>query len=192
MILVAGDIPVAVEEQILRDGLVGCGLKAAGISMVYDADVQGFIITIASAADAAMEHLDCIETAARGEEVVLEDEKLGAALRERGYARAKARWLAETRETLRKRGLLEGLPKRGDFSSDEDFAVALERHCGFAARSILKVRDGEMVFWPDNIREGKQDYERLSALMAAVIYATAETGAFKIGFIGNESVADKP
>lgn len=49
-----------------------------------------------------------------------------------------------------------------------------------------------MVFWPDDIREGKQDYERLSALMAAVTYATAETGAFKIGFIGNESVADKP
>lgn len=190
--MVAGEIPPAVEEQILRDGLVECGLKAAGISMVYDADVQGYVITIASAAGAKPEHLDCIETAARGADVAFGDEALDSAFTERRFARAKALWLAETKETLRKRGLLEGLPKRADFSSVEEFAKALERHCGFAAGAVLRVRNGEAVFWPENMRQSKKDYERLAALMAAVTYATAESGDLKIGFVGNEYVADRP
>lgn len=190
--MVAGEIPPAVEEQILRDGLVECGLKAAGISMVYDADVQGYVITIANGAGAKPEHLDCIETAARGADVAFEDEALDSAFTVRRFARAKALWLAETKETLRKRGLLEGLPKRADFSSVEEFAKALERHCGFAAGAVLRVRNGEAVFWPENMRQGKKDYERLAALMAAVTYATAESGDLKIGFVGNEYVANRP
>lgn len=160
--------------------------------MAYDDLVRGYVITIAGAAGAKPEHLECIETAARGADVAFEDEVLDSAFTERRFARAKALWLAETKETLRKRGLLEGLPKRADFSSVEEFAKSLERHCGFAAGAVLRVRNGEVAFWPENMRQGKKDYERLAALMAAVTYATAESGDFKIGFVGNEYVADRP
>ncbi len=190
--MVAGDMPPAAEEQVLREGLVACGLNAAGISMAYDDLVQGYVITIEKAAGAKTEHLECIETVASRADVAFEEEALGSAFIERKYARAKALWLAETKETLRKRGFLEGMPKRADFSSVEEFAAALERHCGFAAGSVLRVRNGEVVFWPENVREGKKEYERLAALMAAVTYATADSGDFKMGFVGNEYVADRP
>lgn len=190
--MMMGDVPPAAEEQILREGLAGCGLKAAGVAMVYDEDIQGYVITIGLAAGATATQFECIESVARGNSVAFEDKELVRTFDKASYAHAKALWLAEAKETLRKRGLLDGLPKRSDFASVEQFAVAMERHCGFAAGSILKARDGDIGIQPDNIREGKEDFERLSALMAAVTYATAESGDFKMGFVGNESFAHRP
>jgi len=190
--MIAADMPPPAQEQVLRDGLAKCGLKASGITMAFDGDVQGFVITIAVAAGATVEHLQCIETVTRGEEVFFEVDGLGSAFIERRYAQAKTLWLVEAKETLGKRGLLDGLPKRADFTSDEQFAVAMERHCGFAAGSILKVRNGEIVFWPESIGAGEEDYERLSALIAAVSFATADSNDFKMGFVGNENFADRP
>lgn len=190
--MVAGEIPPAVEEQTLREGLAGCGLKAAGISMVYDEDTQGYIITIGQAAGATTTQFECIEGVTRGDWVLFEDKELDRIFTEASYARAKNLWLADAKKTLSERGLLENLPQRSDFASVDEFVVALERHCGFEAGSILKVRDGNVSIWPENISEGHGDLSRLSALIAALSIASVEVGEVKMGFVGNERLVDEP
>ncbi|AXU18869.1 hypothetical protein C7W88_07260 [Novosphingobium sp. THN1] len=188
--MVAGDMPPSAEEQVLRERLVGCGLKAAGISMVYDEDTQGYIITIGDAAGVTNAHFECIEKVTLGNWPVFEDKQLDRTFKEASYARATNLWLAEARKILRERGLLESLPRRSHYASVDEFVAALERHCGFEVGSILKEREGKIEISPENISEGHGDYSRLSALIAAVSLASVEIGDVKIGFIGNERLAD--
>lgn len=160
--------------------------------MVYDEDTQGYIITIGDAAGATNTHFECIERVTRGNWPVFENKELDRTFKEASYARARDLWLADAKKTLRERGLLESLPQRSNYASVNEFAAALELHCGFEVGSILKVQDGKVVIWPENIREGHSDYSRLSALIAAVSIAAVEIGDVKMGFVGNERLADEP
>lgn len=185
------DMPATAQEQVISQGLAGCGLKSEGVSIRFEDDRQGYVITISSAAGAKKESLPCVESVAGAEFVIFENKELARAYDEQMYAEIRKKIVADAEKDLRKRGLWEGFPRRADFASDALFAEALERHCGFAPRSILKVAGDGFNLVPESIEVGNAAYEKMSGLLAAITFSFADSPNFTFGFVGDEAFSDR-
>lgn len=178
-------MPIAAQELVIMDGLRDCGLSVGGVSAKYEDELEAYVITISTTAGATEGSLKCIQAVAGAELVVFEDQELSRAYDEQQYADVRKEMFAEAEKGLRARGLWEGLPRRADFMSNALFAVALERHCGFAPGSILKAAGEEITVLPQAFE--KAQYEKVAGLMAAITYTTAGSPSAKFGFVGNEA-----
>jgi hypothetical protein len=186
--------PLPSQEQVIEQRLIECGLDARGISVKYEDYLQSIEIVIGPGAGASVEIFDCIREAAGYEIVTFEDGQLQLAYAERSHELARPRLLAEARDGLAKRGLLEGFPERSDFSSDKLFAEAIERHCSVEPGSFFVEGQWGLVAQPKMGGDplSQSEWDRMSCLMNALMYLSAKgESGFKIGFIGNERVAER-
>lgn len=183
--------PAAAQEQLIEEKLIGCGLKAGGFSVRYEDYLQSIEVVITPAAGATPEQFGCINEAAFPEIVTFEDGPMFTQYIEYLDELYRPQALADAQAALTEQGLLKNFPAREDFGTLADYARALEAHAGFAPGTMLRF-DGDKVLVfgpPSNAMLADTDLERLSVLLAVVLYASARDG-FTIGFIGNDKIRE--
>lgn len=180
--------PIAVHVQAIRAKLVACGLRSSGFTVRYEDELQGIEISIGPDANASSDKFECILQAAGHEIITFGSAEQGTAFSAFSYEHFKCRIFAENRAELDRRGLLADFPERSDFSSDIQFAEALERHCGFDPGSFFVEREFGVIIRPAYGPRNEADLDRRGCLLTAMTYAQARGDTFKIGFIGNEAV----
>jgi hypothetical protein len=175
--------PPALPSKPPVEGLVQCGLEQKNFKVVYDDELQGYVIEISSSSGATNQNLQCVWDATWTEFVHFEDKALQTAYDKMTSDRFTPLAIKDARDTLAQRGLLKDLPKRADFPTAAAFAVAIERHCGVTSQVLKASADSSLLIEP----AGKSDpsYDQSTCLFAAMIAA----GETKFGFIGNEKVA---
>lgn len=178
-------------EQVLTEKLLQCGLRNGGFSVKYVDELQSVEIVIDRKADLSAKHFDCISRAAASEIVTFEDPELGQAYQDQVSAALKPKMLADARAELVKHGALDGFPERAAFGSEKLFAEALEQQCGMKPGSFFVQSQRGLIGQPKPDRQSKVDEDRMSCLMAAIMYVAAKGEDFKFGFIGNEAFAPK-
>lgn len=183
-------------DRPVAEAISECGVRTDRFTVTYDEDLQGNMIVFAKDSGADLENLQCIWEATWSDFVEFADAEMQEAYTAIGQryfeANFKDKILDSARTNLAKHGLLESLPKMERFRSREEFAEALEIHCGFAAQSILRVEGESFTVWPQTDATPLQDtdYEKFSCLLSALTLASADNGDMKIGFVGNERFAD--
>ena len=182
-------VPPSAYEQVLNQKLIQCGLRNGGFTVKYEDEMQSVEIVIDKEAGASAEHLDCIKQAATNEIVTFKDPELQHAYQDCLFEALRPTMLADARTELAKRGALEGFPERSAFSSDKLFAEALERQCGMKPGSFFVHSELGLIGRPKQGRQSNVDQEKMSCLMAAIMYVNAKGEDFKFGFIGNEAIA---
>jgi hypothetical protein len=182
-------VPPPAYEQVLTQKLLQCGLRNGGFTVKYEDELQSVEIVIDREAGASAENLDCIKQAAGHEIVTFKDPELRQAYQDRVFEALKPTMLADSRAELVKHGVLDGFPERSEFGSDKLFAEALERQCGLKPGSFFVQSQWGLIGQPKLGRQNKADEDRMSCLMAAVMYVSAKGEDFKFGFIGNEAFA---
>lgn len=178
--------PPALPSKPPAEGLIDCGLQDRGFTVTYDDDLQGYVIQISATAGANSENIQCIWDATWTEFVQFADLRLQQEYDQLSRARFEPLARQSALDHLAKRGLLEGLPKRSDFTSRADFGVALEGHCGLAPRSVLHEDGDVFLFMPDDSAWSSDTYEKHACLLSALVAA----GETKFGFVGNEKIAE--
>jgi hypothetical protein len=181
-------VPPPPYEQVLTQKLLQCGLRSGGFTIRYEDILQSVEIVIAKEADASPEQFDCIRQAAGYEIVTFEDPEFQRAYQDRAFEELKPKMLADAQAELEKRGALAGFPKRSEFHSDKLFAEALERQCGMKPGSFFVQSQWGLIGQPKLGRQTKVEQDRMSCLMAAIMYVNAKGEDLKFGFIGNEAV----
>lgn len=179
MIDMPPDFPTLPKKPV-AEALADCGLAKTGFKVTYERDLQGNVVAISVRAGAKKDNLQCIWDAAWTEFMRFEDKELQAAYDEISRSRFEPIAQRQAREALAKRGLLDGLPERNKFPSLAEFAVAIEQHCGFAPRQVLRVSDDMIVFDPG--MPGLRDYDKSACIFSAL----TASGQTKFGFVGNE------
>lgn len=180
----------------VAEAIVDCGVNPGTFTISYEDDLQGNMIVFARGSGANERNLECVWEATWSEFVQFGDPELQKAYDAIGQkyydTHLKGGVLESARAKLAKRGLLENLPKIGDFQSREEFAAALEKHCGFAPHSILKVQGDSFTIWPqvEATPPSEAEFEKLSCLLSSLTLAAAADGSLKIGLVGNEKVSD--
>jgi hypothetical protein len=169
-------------QKPVAEALIDCGLLKDGFKVTYEKDLQGNVVAISVRAGANRENLQCIWDAAWTEFVQFEDNKLQVAYDEITESRFAPIVQQQARDALAKRGLLDGLPERSKFSSLEEFAVAIEQHCGFDPKQALHIDNDLIVFNPEVRLSSSFDLDKSECIFGA-LFASGQT---KIGFIGNE------
>lgn len=183
-------------DRPVAEAISECGVRTDRFTVTYDEDLQGNMIVFARDSGAALENLQCIWEATWSEFVEFADAEMQEAYNAIGQryfeANFKDKILESAITSLAKHGLLEGLPKMESFRSREDFAEALEIHCGFVPQSTLRVEGDSFTVWPETDATPPQDtdFEKFSCLFSALTLASADNGDMKIGFVGNERFAD--
>lgn len=167
------------------EALVDCGLERRGFTVTYDQTLQGNVIQISGDSGANEANVACIWDAAWTEFVRFEQGDLQTAYDAITEARFAPIAQQSARDTLAKLGLLEGLPLRADYPSLQDFAVAIEKHCGLSGNEILRIMGDQIVFAPDPGTVGTSSFERAGCLFSAL---TASN--LPVVLIGNEAVAE--
>ncbi|KPF63373.1 hypothetical protein [Porphyrobacter sp. AAP60] len=183
--------PPAVQEHIIEQKLLECGLKAGGFSVKYEDYLQSIEIIITPEAGATPEHFGCIHEAAFPEVVSFADAEMYRRYMAYVDALFRPQMLADAEAELKKRGLWDNFPARDGYPTLADYARALEAHAGFAPGTMLRAEDSERVaFDPyDNQQFAAIDFERVGALLAVLVFASARNG-FSMGFIGNDKVRE--
>jgi len=179
-------------DKPVAEALMECGVRPDGFTITYDDLLQGHVIAFSATSGASADNLDCIWQATRSEFVEFADAELQRAYEAIGAAYYEAHLrpqvIESARERLAERGLLQTLPLREDFQSQEGFAAALEMHCGFVPSSVLRVEGNAFTVWPqsDGTPSAEFEFEKFSCLLSALTLATEADGGLKIGFVGNE------
>jgi len=163
------------------EALADCGLDTKGFTVAYDELADGYVINISTHAGASKANLQCVWDATWPEFVQFEDRELKEKYDKLSQSRFGSMAMQSAKESLEKNGLLEKLPKRADFSSTAEFAIAIEQLCGFTANQILRVRGDEITIVPKQVSPDTADFERIGCVFSALT-ASGET---KIGIIGN-------
>ncbi|MDI1294903.1 MAG: hypothetical protein PSY12_03330 [bacterium] len=187
------DVPpqsVVHAEQVIERKLIDCGLEAKGFSVKYEDYLQSIEIAIGPEAMASENQLQCIHQAT-GHEIVT---FIGNAPLQARYDKFlsdlyRPQMVTEATNNIKKLGLLKNFPKRSSFDSLTEYAHALERHCGVAQGSVLKVVDDGVSFAPPREPNYQKFSKLYSKILAAVMYASATGDVEKMGFIGNEAVS---
>jgi hypothetical protein len=183
-------------DKPVAEAIVDCGVRTGTFTVNYDDELQGNMIIFLKSSEVNRSNIQCIWEATWSEFVQFPDPELQEAYDAIGQkyydTHFKGQVLESARANLAKHGLLENLPKSGGFDSREEFAVALERHCGFAPHSTLRVEGDSFTIWPqgETAPPSGAEFERLSCLLASLTLAAEADGNLKIGFVGNELVAD--
>ncbi|QCI95558.1 hypothetical protein FA702_18255 (plasmid) [Novosphingobium sp. EMRT-2] len=177
------------QEQVIEQRLVKCGLKAGGISVKYEEDLQSIEVIIGPAARANQGHFECIKDAAAHEIVTFEDGAMYKAYNDYTSEAARPQMLESLTATLRERKLLQGFPERGSFQSLGEFARALEKHAGTKPGAALRVDGDGIVFDPPHEANLPADFAaKYSDLLSVVMFASVRDH-ISFGFIGNEAVS---
>lgn len=180
-------VPPPAYEQVLSQKLQECGLRNGGFTVKYEKDLQSVEVVIDKEAGASAEHFDCIKQAADYKIVTFKDPELQQAYQDRVFEALRPKMLADARTELEKRGVFDGFPDRSKLGSDKLFAEALERQCGMKSGSFFVQSELGLIGQPKLGSQSKADEDRMSCLMAAIIYVSAKGEDFKFGFIGNEA-----
>ncbi len=175
-------------EQVLTEKLLRCGLRSRGISVKYEEEPQSVEIVIDREAGTSAKNFDCIRQASGHEIVTFKDLELQQAYEARVFEELKPKMLADARAELTRHGALEGFPERSRFGSDKLFGEALERQCGMKPGSFFAQNQGGLIAQPKLDPQSEADENKMSCLMAAVMYVSAKGEAFKFSFIGNEAL----
>lgn len=183
--------PPPAYEQVLTQKLLQCGLRNGAFTVKYEGELQSVEIVIDKEAGASAEHFDCIKQVAGYEIVTFKDLGLQQAYLDRLFEALRPTMLADARAELKKRGVLDGFPERSKFGSDKLFAEALERQCGMKSGSFFVQSQRGLVGQPKPGPQSKAQGDKMSCLMAAIMYVNAKGEKFKFGFIGNEQFATK-
>lgn len=181
-------VPPPAYEQMLTQKLLECGLRNGGFTVKYEDELQSVEIVIDKSARASAEHFDCIKKAVDHQIVTFKDPDLQQAYQDRVFETLRPKMLADARAELEKRGVLNGFPERSKFGSDKLFAEALERQCGMLPGSFFVQSEWGLIGQPKLDGQSKADEDRMSCLMAAIMYVSARGDGFKFGFIGNEAL----
>lgn len=181
-------VPPPAYEQMLTQKLLECGLRNGGFTVKYEEELQSVEIVIDKTARASAEHFDCIKKAVDHQIVTFNDPDLQQAYQDRVFETLRPKMLADARAELEKRGVLNGFPERSKFGSDKLFAEALERQCGMLPGSFFVQSEWGLIGQPKLDGQSKADEDRMSCLMAAIMYVSARGDGFKFGFIGNEAL----
>jgi len=179
-------------DKPVAEALAECGVRPGTFTITYADDLQGNVIAFTANSGANIENIECIWRATWSEFVEFPDAELQSAYAAVGQAYYETHFKNQHLESARKRladsGLLESLPRGEDFTSREDLAAALEQHCGFEPRTILRVNDDAITVWPQT--EGaplaSADFEKFSCLLSSLTLVADADGSLKIGFVGNE------
>ena len=191
MIDVPAQMPPMPDKPI-AEAIAECGVRPGTFTITYNDDLQGNVIAFAAGSGANAENIECIWRATWSEFVEFPDAELQSAYTAVGQAYYETHFKSQHIESARKRladqGLLETLPRRGDFESREDLAVALEQHCGFEPQTILRVSEDTFTVWPqcEGNLPTSADFEKFSCLLASLTLVADADGTLKIGFVGNE------
>ncbi|MEM6857821.1 MAG: hypothetical protein AAF559_08110 [Pseudomonadota bacterium] len=172
-------------EQRVIDELAACGLDRSGIAVRYVDYLQEFEIVISVSANPDPRQFDCLEDTSVYLEIIFEDEALNTAYREPIEKRLKTSSELSAREILKERGLLEGLPTLQSAGSYEAYLPQLEKHCGFAAGSVLRLLGTDHIVYGPKLPPGHDDDNKTMCLLAGIKLG----GATYFGFIGNERAA---
>lgn len=181
-------VPPPAYEQMLTQKLLECGLRNGGFTVKYEEELQSVEIVIDKTARASAERFDRIKKAVDHQIVTFNDPDLQQAYQDRVFETLRPKMLADARAELEKRGVLNGFPERSKFGSDKLFAEALERQCGMLPGSFLVQSEWGLIGQPKLDGQSKADEDRMSCLMAAIMYVSARGDGFKFGFIGNEAL----
>jgi len=179
-------------DKPVAEALVECGVRPRGFTITYDDLLQGNVIAFSADSGASVENIECVWRMTWFEFAQFADPELQAAYDAVGQdyyeTHFKGQVIESARAKLAERGLLETLPQRDDFQNRDDFAVALEQHCGFEPRSILRVSGDTLTVWPqtEGTPPSEEEFEKFSCLLAAMTLAADADGSLKIGFVGNE------
>lgn len=182
-------VPPPAYELVLAQKLLQCGLRKGGLTVKYEDELQSVEIVIGKEAGASAEHFDCIKQAAGYEIVTFKDPELQQAYEDRVFETQRPKMLVDARAELERRGVLDGFPERSKFGSAKLFAEALERQCGMKPGSFFVQSQWGLIGQPKLGRQSKADEDKMSCLMAAIMYVSAKGEDFKFGFIGNEAFA---
>ncbi len=177
-------------EQVISQALESCGLQKTGFKVSFKDELQSVLIEISATAGASAANLDCIGRAAGLEIVLFADRDLQQAYQARQLEAARPAMLADARAELKKYGVSDNIPDRSTFKSDKAFTEALERHCGLAPGSVFKQGTAGVIAQPRLEYRNKAEENRVSCVIAALIYVTARGDDVKLGFIGNEALAE--
>lgn len=180
-------VPPPAYAQMLTQKLLECGLRNGGFTVKYEDELQSVEIVIDKSARASAEHFDCIKEAVDHQIVTFKDSDLQQAYQDRVFETLRPKMLADARAELEKRGVLNGFPERSKFGSDKLFAEALERQCGMLPGSFFVQSEWGLIGQPKLDGQSKADEDRMSCLMAAIMYVSARGDGFKFGFMGNEA-----
>lgn len=182
--------PQPAYEQVIEQKLIQCGLRAAGFTVKYDDELQSIHIVIDKQAGASRDSMDCIREAAGHQIVTFLDRDMQKAYDEKVFEALRPKMLADAREALEKRGLLDDFPERSNYGSDKLFAEALERHCGIEQGTLFVEGRWVLIGQPKPGDWSKAYQDKMACLMSVIRYVSAKGDEFEFGFIGNE--ADSP
>ena len=179
--------PLPAQEQVIEQKLRDCGLKADGITVKYENELQSIEVVITPEAGAAPEHFPCIHEAVFPEIVWFSDQTMFVQYTNFEAEMVRPQVLAELEASLRKSGLWENFPQRPNFETTADYSAALEAHAGFVPGTALQVAGADqLTLIPPDSDQGYAEFaERISKLLAVLGYASV-TGQISFGFIGNE------
>lgn len=177
-------------EQFIEQQLTDCGLEEDNFSIGFQDYLQGIEIVLLSNAEVKPHQFDCIYNATKKEVVTFQDQKLANSYSEFQSEKIRPQMLEENRQKLQEVGLLKGFPSRKDFSSLQDYAIALELHLGFMPGGVLSAQNDAITIQPLKDEQNALSNKQRN-LLTAVLFAWARDQV-KFGFVGNESSPVKP
>jgi hypothetical protein len=182
--------PTMPTPQVIAQKIASCGLNHDAFSVTWQDELQGFAVVIRRVANASVEQFACIHAAAAIGFVTFEDQSLEAAYTDYTAELFRPRMIADAKAAVTKLGMLDGFPLRSNYVDLSGYAKALERHCGLAVGSVLRVSGGALTFVTPRETTSTGFTKRYEKILAAVIYASAVGDLEKFGFVGNEAIAD--
>lgn len=183
--------PPPSQEQVIERKLLDCGLKAGGVTVRYEDELQSIEVVITPEAGATPDHFGCIHEAAFPEIVTFAEGTMYQEYTAYVAELFRPQVMANAEAELKKLGLWESFPRREDYADLADFARALEAHAGFTPGTTLRAEaDTQIAVDPvDRNLLIQMDYKRLATLLVVLKFASGRDG-FSIGFIGNDKVRD--
>lgn len=188
------DLPPAGPQQIV-EALVECGLHRSGVKVTYEDELQSELVVIAGGTVDSNEKFACIREASRGAIIQFKDNKVGVEYERFLAELIRPQMIASARESLAKSGKLAGLPMADDFAGMEQFARAVEVHCGYRPGEVLVAYATDT--WtinPSQNADGStvyDDFEKIGCVFSALMAQTEDLSSkgFNFEFIGNAAVA---
>ena len=178
-----------------------CGVPAAKVRIVYDADLQLDTITIAPLDEAPSEELlRCVyeATVPVGYDVQFQNPDQNAIFWALVIAEGRQRARAEGERWLQDRGLFEDMPKYdSERSTVAEFARQVETFCGLEPGSALgEIGDGLLAPRAEFARSISEDRsgslaEKFTCLMNVLAASDLGEGGVRFGFVANAAPSDE-
>lgn len=176
------------QERVIELRLIDCGLDTKRFTVKYEDYLQSIEIVIDRDARASESQFACIHRAADYENVIFEEPTLRLAYADFTRELYRPQMIADATANLKKLGILDRFPKRTSAENLEEYARALESHCGLTPGSALKVSGEGILFDSPHEANFQVFSKKYSKFLAAIRYASAIGDLKDFGFIGNEAI----